>query len=121
MYAMMSVTDPEVVEVKYETDWALASFWSWRVPIAVFPKVVKVGVCVGVGVGVGVAVGAGVPVGLGVGVGVAVGAGVPVGLGVGVGVAVGVGVEVVLAAYMLMDPVLSVPNFIPNGFAKPAV
>ena len=28
MYAMMSVTDPGVVEVKYETDWALASFWS---------------------------------------------------------------------------------------------
>jgi hypothetical protein len=26
MYAMISVTDPEVVEVKYETDWALASF-----------------------------------------------------------------------------------------------
>ena len=28
MYAIMSVTVPVVVAVKYETDWALASFWS---------------------------------------------------------------------------------------------
>jgi len=42
MYAMMSVTVPVVVEVKYDTDWALASFWSEYVPIAVFPKDVVV-------------------------------------------------------------------------------
>ena len=28
MYAMMSVIDPVVAALKYETDWALASFWS---------------------------------------------------------------------------------------------
>ncbi len=28
MYAMMSVIEPEVVHVKYETDCALGSFWS---------------------------------------------------------------------------------------------
>ena len=30
MYAMMSVIDPVVAALKYETDWALASFWSGR-------------------------------------------------------------------------------------------
>ena len=35
----MFVIGPVVVAVKYEMDWALASFWSVEVPIAVFPKV----------------------------------------------------------------------------------
>ena len=43
MYAIMSVTDPDVVEVKYETDWALASFWSVYVPIMEFPKIYDAG------------------------------------------------------------------------------
>jgi hypothetical protein len=54
---MMSVIDPVVVHLKYETDCALASFWLVSVPIAVFPKVVAVGGGVGVGVGVGVGTG----------------------------------------------------------------
>ena len=44
MYAMMSVTDPVVWGVKYDMDWALASFCSKIDPTAVFPKDVKVGV-----------------------------------------------------------------------------
>jgi len=39
MNAMMSVTDPLAVHVKYETDCEFAPFWSGIVPIAVFPKV----------------------------------------------------------------------------------
>ena len=63
----MSVTDPADAHVKYEIDWALASFCSKIEPTPVFPKDDKVGVCVGEGVGVGVAVtvGLGVAVGLG--------------------------------------------------------
>ena len=34
----MSVIDPVVVDLKYEMDCALASFWSLLLPIAVFPK-----------------------------------------------------------------------------------
>jgi hypothetical protein len=72
----MSVTDPVVVHLKYEIDWALASLVSLYVPIAVFPKEDEVGLAVAVGVGVG----EGVDVGTGVGVGVVVGVGVGVGL-----------------------------------------
>ena len=64
----MSVTDPVVVALKYEMDWALGSFWSWYVPIALFPKEDKVGVVVDVGVGVVVGVGVDVVVGVDVGV-----------------------------------------------------
>ena len=39
MNAMMSVTDPLAVHVKYETDCEFAPVWSGIVPIAVFPKV----------------------------------------------------------------------------------
>ena len=48
---------------------------------------------------------------------------VAVGVGVGVGLDAGLGVGELVGstAYMLMDPVLSVPHIIPNGFAKPAV
>ena len=53
----MSVICSVVVALKYEIDWALGSFWSLVVPIAVFPKVVGVAVGVGVVVGVGVDVG----------------------------------------------------------------
>jgi len=60
----MSVIVPVVVGLKYEMDCAFASFWSLYVPIAVFPKVDKVGFVVGVDVGAGVAVGVGVGVGV---------------------------------------------------------
>ena len=56
---MMFVIGPVVVAVKYEMDWALASFWSVEVPIAVFPKVDEVGVGVGVIVEFGVFMGVG--------------------------------------------------------------
>ena len=65
---MMSVIDPVVVALKYETDWALASFWSRYVPIAEFPKADKVWVVIGVDVGIGVVVGVGVGIGADVGV-----------------------------------------------------
>jgi hypothetical protein len=42
MYAMMSVIVPVVAALKYETDWALASFLSLHAPIAEFPKEHKV-------------------------------------------------------------------------------
>ena len=63
--------------MKYETDWALASFMSKLAPTALFPKTYNVdkGVVVGIGVGVGVGVGVGEIVGDGVGVGVGEGLG----------------------------------------------
>ena len=61
------------------------------------------------------ACGEGLGVEVGVGAGVIVGVGTTVGEGVGMYVGVG---KLVTVAYMLIDPLLSVPDTTPNGFTK---